>query len=101
MRKQSLIYLTFALVLAQAILPAQQLQKVMTNEDVLALVRAHKPETVILSQIESRPSSFDMSAHEIIRLTKAGVTENVLNAMMAAQNKGGSTASSAKPGTGQ
>jgi methionine-rich copper-binding protein CopC len=101
MRKQSLIYLTFALVLAQASLPAQQLQKVMTNEDVLALVRAHKPESVILSQIQSRPSSFDTSAHEIIRLTKAGVTENVLNAMMAAQNKGESTASSAKPGTGR
>jgi len=101
MRKRISSILTFAVVLAQTSLPAQEPQKVMTNEDVLALVRAHKPESVILSQIESRPSSFDTSAHEIIRLTKAGVTENVLNAMMAAQNKGGSTASSGKPDTGR
>jgi hypothetical protein len=100
MRKQILILLASVIVLAQTFSAAQQSQKVMTNEDVLALVRRHKPESVIISQIQSRPSNFDTSAHEIIRLTKAGVTENELNAMMSAPNKAAPIASSAKPGAG-
>lgn len=100
MRKPILIFLTFVVLLAQTFSAAQQSQKLMTNEDVLALVRTHKPESVIISQIQARPSNFDTSAHEIIRLTKAGVTENELNAMMAASNKGAPIASSAKPSAG-
>ncbi|MBZ5678738.1 MAG: hypothetical protein LAO24_01385 [Acidobacteriia bacterium] len=100
MRKKILIFVTSLIVLAQTFAAAQQSQKSMTNEDVLALVRIHKPESVIISQIQSRPSNFDTSPHEIIRLTKAGVTENELNAMMAAPNRGVPIASSAKPSTG-
>jgi hypothetical protein len=85
MAKRMLIIVAVASVLAQTFSAAQQAQKPMTNEDVLALVRSHKPESVILSQIQSRPNNFDTSAHEIIRLTKAGATENELNAMMAAK----------------
>lgn len=96
MRKRILIFVTSVVMVAQAVSAAQQSQRVMTNEDVLALVRSHKPESVIISQIRSRQSNFDTSAHEIIRLTKAGVTENELNAMMTASNKGTSMASSAK-----
>jgi len=98
MRKQILIFVMSMVVLAQTFSAAQQSQKLMTNEDVLALVRSHRPESVIISQIQSHPSNFDTSAHEIIRLTKAGVTENEMNAMMAASNKGAPIESSAKPG---
>lgn len=100
MRKRMLIFVTSAVVLAQSFSAAQQSQKPMTNEDVLALVRSHKPESVIISQIQARPGNFDTSAHEIIRLTKAGVTENELNAMMAAPNNGAPSASSPKPSAG-
>ncbi len=65
----------------------QQPQKPLTNDNVLALVRSHTSESAIVSQIQSRPSSFDMSPHEIIRLSKAGVTEKELDAMTAAANK--------------
>jgi hypothetical protein len=85
MRKHIFILVTSVVLLAQSFSAAQPSQKLMTNEDVLALVSSHKPESVIISQIQSRPSAFDTSAHEIIRLTKAGVTENELNAMMAAK----------------
>src|SRR5690242_20717682 len=95
MRKRILIFVTFVIVLAQTFSAAQQSQKPMTNDDVLGLVRSHKPESAIISQIQSRPNKFDTSAHEIIRLTKAGVTENELNAMMAA--KSAPVASPAKP----
>ena len=97
MWKRRLIFVASVMVLAQIFAAAQQSQKPMTNDDVVALVRNHKPESVIISQIQSRPSNFDTSAHEIIRLTKAGVTENELNAMMAAPNTGGPMPSSAKP----
>jgi hypothetical protein len=66
-----------AVLILQSFLPAQAL-KPMTNEDVLALVHSRKPESFIISQIQSRRGNFDTSAHEIIRLTKAGVKENEL-----------------------
>jgi hypothetical protein len=97
MRQQMLIFVTFVMVLPQNFSAAQQAQKPMTNDDVLALVRSHKPESVIISQIQSSPSNFDTSAHEIIRLTKAGATENELNAMMATKYSG---PSSTKSGAG-
>ena len=80
---------------------AQQTPKPMTNDDVLALVRSKKvAESVIVSEIQSRPSKFNTSTNEIIRLTNAGVTENELNAMIAASNKEASVAPSAKSGAG-
>ena len=77
----------------------QLAQKPMTNDEVLALVRSHKAESAVISQIQSRPSGFDMSAHEMIRLSKAGVTEKELDAMTAAANKSAAvtTPSAASP----
>ncbi|SRR5579884_1648856 len=101
MRKRMLIFVTSTLVLAQALSAAEQAQKPMTNDDVIALVRSHQPESVIISLIQSTPNTFDTSAKEIIRLGKAGVTENELNAMIAASrnpSSGAATpASSAGP----
>ena len=98
MRKRILTFVASIVVLAQAFSAAQQSQKQMTNEDVLALVHGHISESVIISQIQSRPSNFDTSTHEVIRLSKAGVTENELNAMIAASNNGAAIDSSQKPG---
>src|SRR5437868_1776661 len=73
----------------------------MTNADVLALVRSKKvPESVIVSEIQSRPSKFNTSTNEIIRLTNAGVTENELNAIIAASNKTSSSAAASKATAG-
>lgn len=98
MRKRILTFVASIVVLAQAFSAAQQSQKQMTNEDVLALVHGHISESVIISQIQSRPSNFDTSTHEVIRLSKAGVTENELNAMIAASNNGAAIDSSQQPG---
>jgi hypothetical protein len=62
--------------------------KPLTNEDVLALVKKKLPESVIVSAIKSGPCNFDTSPSELIRLNSAGLTENELNAMMAAAHKG-------------
>jgi hypothetical protein len=90
MRKRMLI-LTSAIVLTQTFAAAQQAQKPMTNDDVVTMVKNKMPETVVVSAIQARPSQFNTSTPELIRLQKAGVTENELNAMIAASNKGAAT----------
>src|SRR3954451_19585995 len=98
MRKRTLMLVTSAVLAAQAFSLAQQAPKPMTNDDVIALLQSKKkvPESVIVSEIKSRPSKFNTSTNEIIRLTNAGVTENELNAIIAASNKSSSSTASAK-----
>jgi hypothetical protein len=99
MRKRILIFLMSVVVLAQTFSAAQQSQKPMTNDDVIAMIKNKMPESVVISAIQARPSKFITSTSELIRLQKAGVTENELNAMIAASNGGGPAASPAKPST--
>jgi hypothetical protein len=87
-------------VLLQTFAAAQPSQKPMTNDDVIAMVKNKMPETVVISAIQAHPSKFNTSTPELIRLQKVGVTENELNAMIAASNTGAPSASSAKPGVG-
>ena len=70
-------------------------QKPLTNDDVITMVKSGMPESVVVSAIQSRPGTFSTSTSELVRLHKAGVTENELNAMIAASSKG--TSSSAAP----
>ncbi|HET6170229.1 MAG TPA: hypothetical protein VFE01_08610, partial [Terracidiphilus sp.] len=64
-----------------------QTGKTLTNDDVLAMVNKKLPESVIVSAIKSSPGNYDTSTNELIRLNSAGVTENELNAMLAAAHK--------------
>ncbi len=97
MRKRILIFVTAMVVLAQTFSTAQQSQKPMTNDDVITMVKNKMPETVVVSAIQARSSKFNTSTTELIRLQKSGVTENELNAMIAASNKGAATDSLPKP----
>ena len=97
MRKRMLILVMSVIVLAQTFAAAQQPQKPMTNDDIIAMVKNKMPETVVVSAIQTRSSQFNTSTTELIRLQKAGVTENELNAIIAASNKGAPIASSPKP----
>src|SRR5947207_8436602 len=63
---------------------AQHPQRLLTNDDVIAMVHKKLPESVIVSAIEAGPSKFNTSSNELIRLNAAGVTEKELNAMLAA-----------------
>jgi hypothetical protein len=64
-----------------------QTEKTLTNDDVLTMVNKKLPESVILSAIKSSSGNYDTSTSELIRLNSAGVTENELNAMLAAAHK--------------
>lgn len=76
----------------------QQTGKPLTNDDVITMVKNGMPESVVVSAIQSRPGKFSTSTTELVRLHKAGVTENELNAMIAVSGKGAShTSSSSSP----
>lgn len=69
-------------------LPLLAQTKPLTNDDVIAMVHKKVPESVIVSAVRTHPGKFNTSPDEIIRLTGEGVTENELNAMMAASEHG-------------
>src|ERR1043166_6932475 len=82
------------------VLFSQQATKPLTNDDVITMVKNGMPESVVVSAIQSHSGNFSTSTSELVRLHKAGVTENELNAMIAASNKGNSN-SLAAPGSAQ
>jgi serine/threonine protein kinase len=61
-----------------AIAPADQ---ALSNDNILQMVAAKVAPAVILSEIRNSKTAFVLSAPEIIRLSKAGVSETVLEAM--------------------
>jgi serine/threonine protein kinase len=80
-----------------AIAPADQ---ALSNDNILQMVEAKVAPAVILSEIRNSKTAFVLSAPEIIRLSKAGVSETVLEAMgnpKAAPSKPAGPAVSAAP----
>jgi hypothetical protein len=55
----------------------------LTNVDVIRLVKAGVPESTIVSSVQSSPTNFDLSPDALIALQRAGVSPNILQAMMA------------------
>jgi hypothetical protein len=63
----------------------------LTNQSILDLLEAEVPEEVIISHIRASRTKFTLTTDEIIKLTKAGATTAVIEAM---RNPG---AAAAKP----
>jgi serine/threonine-protein kinase len=61
--------------------PSPLADPVLTNDGVLEMVEAKVSTPLILSQIQSSKTKFDLSTAQIIRLTKAGVPDAVIQAM--------------------
>ena len=53
-----------------------------TNTDILKLVEAKLPDTVILSKIKSSSCNFDVSTDGLVKLKQANVSDSVVQAMM-------------------
>ncbi len=54
---------------------------VLTNDQIVDMVANKVPQSVILSQIRSSKTNFDMSAAGVIKLAKAGVPAKIIEAM--------------------
>jgi serine/threonine protein kinase len=61
--------------------PSPLADAILTNDGILQMVEAKVSIPLILSQIESSKTKFNLSTAEIIRLTKAGVPDTVIQAM--------------------
>jgi tetratricopeptide (TPR) repeat protein len=56
----------------------------LTNDDVIKLVQAKLPDSVILAKIKSSNSDFDTSPDALIKLKRAGVSDSLLQAIVEA-----------------
>lgn len=97
MKMPALLILALSTALSPVLL-AQQ--KPLSNGDVIKMVKNGLPESVIVSSIESSATHFDLSPDGLISLHKAGVSQKIMDAMMAA---GGSKppAEAAAPSSGE
>ena len=66
----------------------------LANSSVIEMVEAKVPTSVILSEIRSSKTNFNLSAAEVIRLSKAGVPAGVIEAMRNPKAAPGSGANS-------
>ena len=63
-------------------LPAVQ-HRSLSNADVIRMVKGGVPESTVLTSIQSSPSKFDLSPDALVALHRAGVSQKVMDAMMA------------------
>jgi serine/threonine-protein kinase len=54
---------------------------VLTNNDVISMVQAKLSPNMVMSQIRSSETKFDLSTPEVIRLAKEGVSERIVDVM--------------------
>jgi hypothetical protein len=66
---------------APAPAPPVPVDGALTNDSILEMLRAKAPVPVILGQIRSSKTNFNLSTAEVIRLVKAGVPAGVIEAM--------------------
>jgi hypothetical protein len=76
--------------------PTAVAQEVLTNDSVIQMVKAGLPEAVVIAKIKSTATKFDLKTDSLVSLKKAGITDKVLEAMVAA-GSGSSSTPSAMP----
>lgn len=82
MHNRSAVLLVVALVLTAAVGLAQT--KRMTNDDVMAMVKASFEESTIITAIQSSEAGYDTSIQGMIALKEAGISEKIIAAMLEA-----------------
>ena len=104
MKRIRKVLLFGVLVLSSAafcrVLPGQQAQKPLTNAGVIKMVKAKLSESVVVATIQSSPANYDISPDGLIALQKAGVTQNEMDAIVAAQKAANGGGAAAAPGRG-
>jgi len=71
-------------------------QKVLTNDDIIKMVKGGLSDDVILLAVESQPSNFDVSAQALIELKQQGASKAVLEKILDVVAGGQRTAVPAK-----
>jgi hypothetical protein len=97
--KMTRVALTLILVAAVSLsLPGATslAQEVLTNDSVIQMIKAGLPEAVVIAKIKSTATKFDLKTDSLVGLKKAGVSDKVLEAMVAA-GSGSPTSTGAMP----
>lgn len=82
-----------ALILSIGAITASAQDEVMTNAEVISLTRAGLSSPLIVGKIRTSTSDFDLSTDSLIELKSAGVTDDVVAAMLEAKSGKSPTAS--------
>jgi hypothetical protein len=69
----------------------------LTNDDIIKLVQAKLPDSVVIAKIKSSSSEFDTSPDALIKLKRAGVSDSVLQAIVDARAQSNPSDSSENP----
>ena len=85
--KRIIVTIAAILLLVFAALTVTAQNKSVTNQDVIRMVNEGLPESVIVKVIAGAIPEFDITPDGVIALSKAKVSENIINAMVEAQNK--------------
>jgi hypothetical protein len=90
------IFIILGSIVTSGVSFAQDAPKPLTNADVIQLAKSGLSESAIVATIRSNPANFDLSPDGLIKLHAGKVTENEMQAMMAAA-RGTPPAASAAP----
>lgn len=93
-----LLFLIAGFVCLGATLNARA-QETMNNDEVITLTKAGLNPSLIVGKIKSSKTNFDLSTDSLIKLKQAGVSDDVVAAMLEAKN-GKPIASAASGGSG-
>ena len=85
MKLQVLVFLTFGLLFTTETFA--QTKKPLANDDVLQMVKAGFPESMIIKAIGANDTNFDVSVQALTDLKNGGISQPVLEAMLAAEEK--------------
>ncbi len=86
MRSQKMCVLAVLVVAAVGLMCAQT-KKPLTNENVLRMVKVGFEQSMIVKAIEANDTDFDVSVEALMDLKNAGVSQPIIEAMLAAEAK--------------
>lgn len=92
-KKTSFWFIVLLFLFAFTLSAAAQ-DEVVTNSEVITLTKAGLDKAVIINKINTSKTNFNLSTDELIKLKQAGVTDEVVHAMLTAKNGGASAAPS-------
>src|SRR5438128_8007253 len=87
MRIPRLVRVLLALLLFVTGVAAQQKNPALTNDDILKMVKGGLQETTVLNAITANETDFDVSAKALLDLKEAGISDKIIDAMLAAEAK--------------
>ena len=95
MRIPRLRLVLLALLLIVTGVSAQQKNPALSNDDILKMVKGGLQETTVLNAMAANETDFDVSAKALLDLKQAGISDKIIDAMLAAEAKKRNAASPA------